>query len=82
MSSRPTGSHAVRLSAARDGNGIRRSQRCPLSLDPPVDWGVPTRITTSGRRPTLHLPRDWRWENGRHQLFDTVTTKAPTPAGA
>ncbi len=47
MSSRPTGSHAVRLSAARDGNGIRRSQRCPLSLDPPVDWG--------GAHPHHHL---------------------------
>jgi len=25
---------------------------------------VPARIATSGRRPTLHLPRNWPWETG------------------
>jgi len=43
---------------------------------------VPARITTSARRPTLHLPRDWPWETGWQQLFDTVTTRPPTPAAA
>jgi len=38
---------------------------------------VPARIATSGRRPTLHLPRDWPWEPGWQQLFDTVTTTGP-----
>ena len=43
---------------------------------------VPARITTSGRRPTLHLPRDWPWDTGWQQLFNTVTTRPPTPAAA
>ncbi len=43
---------------------------------------VPARIATSGRRPTLHLPRDWPWEPGWQQLFDTLATGPPTPAAA
>jgi len=43
---------------------------------------VPARIATSGRRPTLHLPRDWPWQPGWQQLFDTATTGPPTPAAA
>jgi len=41
---------------------------------------VPARIATSGRRPTLHLPRDWLWQPGWQQLFATATTGPPTPA--
>ena len=43
---------------------------------------VPARIATTGRRPTLHLPRDWPWQPGWQQLFDTATTGPPTPAAA
>jgi len=43
---------------------------------------VPARIATSARRPTLHLPRDWPWETGWQQLFDTVTTGPPTATAA
>lgn len=42
---------------------------------------VPARIATSGRRPTLHLPRDWPWETGWQHLIDTVTSP-PQPAAA
>jgi len=44
---------------------------------------VPARIATSGRRPTLHLPRNWPWETGWQQLFDAATaTWPPTTAAA
>ncbi len=43
---------------------------------------VPARIATTGRRPTLHLPRDWPWQPGWQQLFDTTTTGPPTTAAA
>ncbi len=42
----------------------------------------PGRIATSARRPTLHLPRDWPWETGWQQHFDTVTTGPPTATAA
>jgi len=43
---------------------------------------APARIATTGRRPTLRLPRDWPWQPGWQQLFDTATTGPPTPAAA
>ncbi|WP_224281738.1 IS1380 family transposase [Streptomyces sp. LS1784] len=33
---------------------------------------VPARIARSARRITLHLPRNWRWQQARTHLFDTV----------
>jgi hypothetical protein len=39
---------------------------------------VPARIATSGRRLTLHLPRDWPWAGAWHQLHDAAT--GPPPA--
>jgi len=40
---------------------------------------VPARIATSARRLTLHLPRDWPWQDGWEQLFAS-TCGPPTPA--
>ncbi len=42
---------------------------------------VPARIATSARRLTLHLPRDWPWQDGWEQLFAS-TCGPPTPAKA
>lgn len=33
---------------------------------------VPARIARSGRRITLHLPHNWRWQHAWTHLFDTV----------
>jgi hypothetical protein len=30
---------------------------------------VPARVASSARRITLHLPKDWPWENAWTQLF-------------
>jgi hypothetical protein len=33
---------------------------------------VPARIASSARRLTLHLPRDWPWENAWNILFHSL----------
>ena len=45
---------------------------------------VPGRVASSARRLTLHLPRDWPWENAWQALFDTAyaTTGPPTVAAS
>jgi len=60
--------------------GGRRTEATTASLRAHL-ISVPARIATSVRRPTLHLPRDWPFETGWQQLFDT-TTGPPTPAAA
>ena len=40
---------------------------------------VPARIATSARRLTLHLPRDWPWQDGWEQLF--ASTCGPRRCG-
>lgn len=42
---------------------------------------VAGRVASSGRRFTLHLPRDWPWEQSCQQLFDTATDP-PRPHAA
>jgi len=42
---------------------------------------VPARVTTSARRLTLHLPRQWPWADGWQTLFATATSP-PIPARA
>jgi hypothetical protein len=40
---------------------------------------IPCRIATPARRLTLHLPRDWPWQNGWNHLIDGVADPpAPT----
>ncbi|MBB2892102.1 hypothetical protein FHU39_002086 [Flexivirga oryzae] len=34
---------------------------------------VPARVATSARRITVHLPRDWPWENAWSAMFDRVS---------
>ena len=41
---------------------------------------VPGRVASSARRLTLHLPRDWPWEQAWQALFDTACTTAFTTA--
>jgi hypothetical protein len=41
---------------------------------------VPARIATSGRRTTLHLPRDWPWAGAWHNLFDAARPPPDTAA--
>lgn len=43
---------------------------------------VPARIATSARRITLHLPRDWPWEDAWQQLFDLAAADPPRPRAA
>jgi len=40
---------------------------------------VPARIATSARRLTLHLPRDWPWQDGWEQLFASTCGPPPSP---
>ena len=42
---------------------------------------IPARIAASGRRLILHLPRNWAYENGWHQLWATANAP-PTPVAA
>jgi hypothetical protein len=37
---------------------------------------VPARVASSARRLTLHLPTDWPWETGWHNLFDNTVGRA------
>ena len=41
---------------------------------------VPTRVATSARRITLHLPRAWPWEEAWTALFDRVSDPPPVIA--
>ena len=41
---------------------------------------VPTRVATSARRITLHLPQAWPWESAWTALFDRVSDPPPTRA--
>jgi hypothetical protein len=41
---------------------------------------VPTRLATSARRMTLHLPRAWPWEAAWTALFDRVSDPPTLPA--
>jgi hypothetical protein len=41
---------------------------------------IPCRIATSARRLTLHLPRDWPWQNGWNHLIHGVADPPAAPA--
>lgn len=41
---------------------------------------VPTRVATSARRVTLHLPKSWPWETAWTTLFDRVSDPPPVLA--
>jgi hypothetical protein len=41
---------------------------------------IPCRIATSARRLTLHLPRDWPWQNGWTHLIHGVADPPAAPA--
>ena len=41
---------------------------------------VPTRVATSARRITLHLPQAWPWESAWTALFDRVSDPPPARA--
>jgi hypothetical protein len=43
---------------------------------------IPGRVTSSARRLTLHLPRDWHWAAAWQALFEVATAATGPPATA